>query len=187
MDNPVEPGSATALTCPPDAPLTRALAPPVPDPWPSGGPWDDWEADERFHVLPGTTARCTPFLTAPETHPVLRGEIHQFDEQADRYERWISRLRVDGSTTYSRDPYTVGHVLGHARSIQDDVREAATLEYPDHPTFGDEDAWEVLLAIHMDDEFGIDIHDGGAFHLLVPSSDLASGALDRLICDISSG
>lgn len=200
MDNPFEPGLAVALTCDPSASVTPALAPPIPSPWPPGGQWDDLKAAERFHVLPETTVACVPFLTAPETHPSLHAEFHQFDEQADRYLQWSYRLRVDGAhfgdEASDLEPWAVSHLLGEAQSIQGDVRLTGTSIYSDEmasvygvthdPALTDPNAWRVLLALHNDETLGLRILDGGAIHVIAPSTDLAAGHLSRLVGDIDS-
>ncbi len=50
----------------------------------------------------------------------------------------------------------------------------------------DRSAWQVLLALHVGETLGLEIHDGGAFHVLAPSADLAAGRLDRLVADVGS-
>lgn len=201
MDNPFEGEAAIAVSCDPAGPLARRPAPGVPDPWPPGGPEDDLEAGERFHVLPETTVACVPFLTVPETHPSLHAEFDQFDEQADRYEQFRYRLRVDGARideSSELEPWSVSHLLGEAQSIQHDVRLAGAgtygyEEFARHSgvaydeTLADTGAWQVLLALHMDETLRLEILDGGAMHVLAPSVDLAEGRFDRLVADIDSG
>ena len=97
LDNPNEPGLAVALACDPSAGLTRTEAPPIPDPFPKGGEWDDLEPEDRFHVLPEATVRFTPFLTAPELDPVLRPELHDFSDPAERYGDWANDVRAGGA------------------------------------------------------------------------------------------
>jgi hypothetical protein len=197
-------GAACALACDPRSPLTRTAAPPVPDPWPPGGRWDDLELAERsrLYVLPETAVRFEPFLTAPETHPVLRPELHQFDERAERYGQWIYRLRIDGAPNDGSSlikPWEVHHLLGEAMSIQDDIRSLGAMLHqradewvaeravPADPALADEAAWQVLLGLHMDDRLCLEIHDGGAIQVLAPVADLAEGRLERLVYGVSSG
>jgi hypothetical protein len=201
LDNPVEPGPAVALVTDPASPLTRTPAPPVPEPFPPGGEWDDYEPRDALYCLPETVVRLHPFLTAPETHPTLHPEFHNYgrDPDARRYEQWAGRLRVDGATDRQPYPWEVQHLLGEPSSIQDDVRStgvmfngpdgfwAAVAGYPPDPALTSEDAWAVVLGLHMDQDFGLDIHDDGAIHILAPVTELAAGRLDRLVCSIDSG
>lgn len=198
LDNPVEPGPAVALVTDPAGPLTRTPAPPVPDPYPPGGGWDDYEPRDDLYRLSETIVRLHPFLTAPETHPTLHPELHVYGDNADRYDQWAGRLRVDGATGGPPYPYAVQHVLGEPSSIQDDVRStgvifneadgywAAVSGYPPDPALTTEDAWAALLALHMDQAFGLEIHDDGAIHILAPTTELAAGRLERLLCSIDS-
>ena len=200
LDNPVEPGPAVALQTDPAAPLTRTPAPPVPDPFPPGGEWDDYKPRDYLYRLPETVARLHPFLTAPEIHTELHPEKVNYDcdEQADQYEEWAARLRLDGRNGWDAvAPYEVQHLLGEPRSIHDHVRFVGPMFNEDSywqsvggisadPGLATEDAWAILLGLHMEDAFGLNIHDGGALHFLVPVADLAIGRLNRLICDISS-
>jgi Domain of unknown function (DUF1963) len=201
LDSPAEPGLAVALMTDPAGPLTRTPAPPLPDPYPRGGRWDDYEPRDYLYRLPETIVRVRPFLTAPEMHPGLHPEMHVYGDNpdADRYCEWAGRLRVDGKTDWPPFPYEVQHVLGEPSSIQDDVRltgvmfndpdgywTAVACRPPD-PALTSEDAWAVLLGLHMDEAFGLDIHDGGAIQILAPVNDLAEGRLDRLLYSIDSG
>jgi hypothetical protein len=198
LDNPIEPGPCVVLQCAPDAPLTRTRPPAPPNPLPPGGAWDGAPLSDRFQRLPEAAVRPTPFLSAPELHPVLKPEMWDFSEPADRSERWATSLRTADEGAPPRDPYEVHHLLGEACSIQDDVREAGAMVAADpswgalppeagDPTLTTEDAWRVLLAIHFDERIRLNIHDGGAFHLIAPIADLAQGRYDRVVCDPSSG
>ncbi|MFL5893488.1 MAG: DUF1963 domain-containing protein [Thermoleophilaceae bacterium] len=197
-------GPACALACDPRLPLTRTTAPPIPDPWPAGGSWDSLHRQDRsrLYVLPETAVGFEPFLTAPETHPVLRRDLQQFDEGAERYLQWLYRLRIDGAPNDAKSfikPWEVHHLLGEPISVQDDIRSlgamlhqradewAAERAVPADPALGDEAAWQVLLGLHMDDRLRLEIFDGGAIQILAPVADLADGRLDRLVYGISSG
>jgi Domain of unknown function (DUF1963) len=204
LDDP-EIGRARALACDPGSALRQAIAPTVPDPWPAGGSWDNLSPLDRvaLYVLPETAVRFEPFLTAPELHPVLRQEIHQFDELAERYAQWAYRLRIDGAPNDGEgpvQPWEVNHVLGEATSIQDDVRSSGAMlhqdggqdwsvarDVPADAALADEDAWQVLLALHTGDLLRLEIFDGGAIHILAPAADLADGNLERLVYATSSG
>jgi hypothetical protein len=210
LDNPTELGPAIVLAYRPSGLLTRTEAPPIPDPWPRGGPWDVCEAEDRFHVLPEAAVRPHPFLSAPETHPILKPQQWDYSPLADRYESFAARLRVDGGDTHPGmklleldDPprlpptaYEVHHLLGEACSIQDDVRGYGVMlaeepawgaDFARDPALADEDAWRVLLALHFDERIDLHIHDSGAFHVLAPVTDLAAGRYDRTICAVDSG
>lgn len=198
MDSPYEPCRALALVCDPDDALSRASVPPIPDPWPAGGPWDDLEADERPRALPETAVALVPFLTAAEVHPALRPELHDPGEPAERYDQWASRLRIDGRPLGEVDmAWAVSHLLGEASSVQDDVRATGAMLAEDEwgeetglgadPALASEDAWRVLLGLHMGDTLGLDILDDGAYHVLAPVDDLVAGRLDRLVCAVDSG
>jgi hypothetical protein len=212
LDNPAEPGPAVVLACDPAVPLIRTEAPPVPDPWPPGGGWDDLDVEDRFRVLPEAVVRPRTFLSAPETHPMLKPEQWDFSEQADRYESFAARLRVNGGETHPGldllergdfgpsppSAYELHHLLGEACSIQDDVRSTGVMlvddpywssltGMPPDPALSNEDAWRVLLALHYDERIGLHIHDGGAFHVLAPVTDLAEGRYERVVCLVYSG
>jgi hypothetical protein len=122
--------------------------------------------------------RPVPFLTAPEAHPILSPAERSLDATADRYYAWANRLRVDGRD-YTADldveplPWNVHHVLGEASSVQDDVR-------------GDDESLSILLSLHYDDSFGLEILDAGAYTVLIRSADLDAGAFDRTVCAVES-
>jgi hypothetical protein len=176
LDNPNEPGPAAVLDCHPAGALARTAAPPVPDPFPSGGPWDGWEAEARFHVLPEVCVAAVPFLSAPE--------VEDIDDPS--YD-WRMRLRVDGHQPGFPAPWELHHLVGEACSIQEDVRGYGHYFFPDEPALASEDTWRVLLALHMDERIGLHIHDGGAFHVLVAAAELAEGRYDHVICAVDSG
>ena len=197
LDNPAEPGPCTVLVCEPGAALTRTPPPDPPDPFPLGGPWDEAALGDRFHRFSEAAVRPTPFLSAPEVHPVLKPEMWDVSPLADQYDGWASSLRTADEGAPRRDPYEVHHLLGEACSIQDDVREAGTIAAEDPswtavapddvgPELESVDAWRVLLGIHFDERFGLHIHDGGAIYLVAPIADLAEGRYDRVVCDPSS-
>lgn len=196
FDNPIEPGIAIGLACEPTGPLART-EPPLSRP-PPGGPWDDLSLEERFRTLPEAPLRAVPFLTAPEGPPPALGDL---EEAEDGYLQWTYRLRIDGEDMddeLERQPWEVHHLLGEPCSIQEDVRGIGGMFYGDawfaevmglepDPNLVGEDAWRVLLALHDDERLGLEIHDAGAFHVLAPVEDLASGRLDRLVCSVDSG
>lgn len=197
LDNPIESGPALALVTDPAGPLTRTPAPPVPDPYPLGGRCDHQEPRDALYRLPETVVRLHPFLSAPETHPTLRRTLFDDDLDAERYDEWAGRVRLDGNPDFPPFPFEVQHLLGEPTSVQDDVRLtgvtfnsdgywAAVAGRPADPAMTTEDAWAVLLGLHDDDAFGLQIHDGGAVQILAPVDDLAAGRLDRLLCSIDS-
>jgi uncharacterized protein DUF1963 len=154
-------GAACALACDPAAELTRARAPRVPD--------DFDEDDAQLYRFPETAVRFEPFLTAPETEAHLD---------------WSYRLRIDGAPndeTVEIIPWEVHHVLGEGMSVQDDIRWAGSMMYPDDPVLADEDAWQILLGLHTDHLLRLEIFDGGSLQILAPIADLAEGRLDRLV------
>jgi hypothetical protein len=73
----------------------------------------------------------------------------------------------------------VQHLSGEPTWVQDDVRFtgvmfnrpdgywAAVAGRPADPALTMQDAWAVLLGLHADDAFGLEIHDGGAIQILV--------------------
>jgi hypothetical protein len=140
-----------------------------------------------------------PFLTAPETHPTLRRTLFDDDPDAERYEEWAARVRLDGNPDCPPFPYKVQHPSGEPTWVQDDVRFtgvmfnrpdgywAAVACRPADPALTMQDAWAVLLGLHADDAFGLEIHDGGAIQILAPVADLAAGRLARLLCSVDSG
>ena len=152
-----------------------------------------------MYRLPGTVVRVHSFLTAPETHPTLRASRFDDDPDADRYDEWAARVRLDGKADCPPFPYELQHLLGEPISIQDDVRHtgvmfnrpdgywAAVAGRPPDPDLTTQDAWAVLLGLHSDDAFGLQIHDGGAIQILAPVADLAAGRLDRVLCSIDCG
>jgi uncharacterized protein DUF1963 len=209
LDNPFEPGPAVVRACDPGDRLVRTAPPPAPEPWPAGGPWDELEMDERFRILPEAAVRPVPFLSAPETHPLLKPSESSYSEDAARYQSFAARLRVDGGETHPGqellerdDPgptppsaYEVHHLLGEACSIQNDVRHTGVLMANDpywksqtdksgDPELTTEGAWRVLLALHDDQRIGLEILDRGAFHVLAPIKDLAEGRYERLVCSV---
>jgi hypothetical protein len=198
LDNPVSPCAAVGLRADPSGPLTRTAAPPIPEPFPSGGEWDGYQPRDYLYRLPETIVRLRPFLTAPEIDEWSPRFEDWGEQRVARYEEWAAAVRVVGANE-SPFPYGIQHVLGEPISIQDHVRHVGPLVHhadspwdrsrwvaPD-PALTHIDAWEVLLGLHMADQFGLQIHDGGALHVLVPADDLAVGTLDRLICANDSG
>jgi hypothetical protein len=197
LEDPVQSGPALALATDPRGPLTRTPAPPVPDPFPAGGRLDGWEPREELYRLPETVVEPRPFLTAPETHPTLHPDRWDHNADADRYTEWAARVRLDGATGFPPHAYELQHLLGEPISVQDDVRlDGATFSQGEFwagvlgrrrdPSLASPDAWVVLLGLHSDDEFRLEIYDGGAIHLLAPIIDLADGQLDRLVCSVDS-
>jgi hypothetical protein len=102
-----------------------------------------------------------------------------------------------GATGFPPHAYELQHLLGEPISVQDDVRlDGATFSQGEFwagvlgrrrdPSLASPDAWVVLLGLHSDDEFRLEIYDGGAIHLLAPIIDLADGQLDRLVCSVDS-
>jgi hypothetical protein len=96
-----------------------------------------------------------------------------------------------------RKPWEVHHFLGEASSVQGDVRFsgawlfenaeiAAFLGYRPDAQLAHAEAWRTLLSLHNDDSFGLDILDGGAYTVLVPTVDLSAGTFDRTVCSIDS-
>jgi hypothetical protein len=198
LDNPIEPGPTAIFVSAPGGELTRTPAPDPPDPFPPGGPWDGAGLDERPARLPEALVAPTPFLSAPELHPALKPEVWDFSDAAERYDAWASALRTADQARPDRDAYVVHHLLGEACSIQDDVLDVGPMvaETPSwgalppgeiEPALTSPDAWRVLLALHFDERIELHIHDGGAFHLIAPVNDLASGRYDRVVCVPESG
>ena len=131
VDTPNEPGLAIALACDPETALSRTEAPPIPDPFPPGGQWDDLDPDERFHVLPEAAIGLVPFLTAPEIDPELKPEIFDFSDPAEAFSSWGSELRGGGSSGDRPAPWELHHLLGEPVSIQDDVLLTGPAIYSD--------------------------------------------------------
>jgi hypothetical protein len=202
VDNPIEPGPARVLAVPSGGALARTVAPPLPEPWPGGGEWDELPPEMRYRTLPEAAVRVVPFLSAPESHPVLSPDGPGLRGQAGDYYTWALRLRVHGAVVESspRDeprPWDVHHFLGEAASIQEDVRSVGTMFYGDEfwarvidaevdPALADVDAWRPLLAVHDDERIGLRVHDSGAFTVLIPAADLAAGRFDRVVCSVDS-
>jgi hypothetical protein len=200
LDSPHEPCAACALAAPLDAEIARVAAPPIPDPWPPGGPSDYAEPEERYHRLAEAAIRPRPFLTVPEALPGVKEHFDDFSALAQRYTDFSFRLRIDGRPLQpgtSPGPLEIHHLLGESCSLQGDVRTMATLVGTDpdaaaqwniapDSALADEDAWSILLGLHWDDRIGLQIEDAGALHILVPAADLTAGRLDRLMCDVSS-
>ena len=74
LDDPVDPVPAIGLQAAADAAFRRTPAPPVPDPFPPGGPWDDYEPRDYLYVLPETFVRAVPFVTAHRVR-LLESEV----------------------------------------------------------------------------------------------------------------
>jgi hypothetical protein len=50
----------------------------------------------------------------------------------------------------------------------------------------DASAWQTLLSLHDDTRFGLQILDGGAYTVLIPSADLRADSYDRTVCAVDS-
>jgi hypothetical protein len=186
LDSPWSACRARILQTPVDAALCEIAPPPVPDPWPAGGPDDIAQKEERFDILPEIVVELQPCLTAPERHATLRPFIWSDDPPGDAYERWRRRLMSAGA---SAAPGLAHLLLGHPTSIQDNVLDvpAANLDLI-HVSPGERldraEEWTVLLTVHSDMERGLDLGGGGAAYVLVPTTDLGRGSYERLICTV---
>jgi hypothetical protein len=149
--------------------------------WPTERPGED-----QIFELPATQAAARPFLTLPEAQPgVEPGPPYEVDEG---YRNLAMRIRVgqsqewlDDLMRHGPDPWSLCHFFGHATSVQDDSRYAARHE---HPEVALQD-WSVVLGLH-DGWGGLQILDGGAYHVLAPAADLENGRWGRAVCDVSS-
>jgi hypothetical protein len=184
VDSPVDMCKAVVMVCANDAPLRAASLPAVPDPWPAGGTCDVVLMEERYRSFPQIPVTLSPFLSAPETHH----EIDTGDGPPDGYQRWLHQLRL------GENGDEVLHALvGHPRSLHDDIRAAAALNFGRFVTADDgEDlacphAWRPLLSLFDDDAYDLRIADGGSFIVLAPAHDLVEGRYDRLICVPETG
>ena len=196
LDSPHESGPAVVLFSPTSADLRRTPHPLLTAEAPPWGPWDDLTNDERFWRFDEHQLAAVPFLTAPEYLSGLRENIDDFSERADRYTQFAYRLRIDGAPVGDYTPWGVHHVLGEPSSVGDDTRftgmgiygdaEDAAAEGVEHdPSLDDVNAWSVLLALHDDDALGLNIHDAGALHVLMPATDLAAERFHRAVCDVA--
>jgi hypothetical protein len=179
VDSPVDMCKAIIMLDANDAPLHAAPLPAVPDPWPAGGTCDVVLMEERYCSLPEIAVSLSPFLSAPETHH----EIDTGDGPPIGYRRWVNQLRL------GEDGDEVLHALvGHPRTLHDDIREAAALNFgrfvaaDDGEHLASPDAWRPLLSLYDDDAYDLRIADGGSFTILAPAHDLVEGRYDRLIC-----
>jgi hypothetical protein len=191
VDRPQDPGPATVLVAADGTEVFAVDPPPLPDPWPpAGDERDDPAPHQRVRALPAHRAIAEPFLTAQE---LAFGPLHVLDPDpnVDGYRHFSFDLRLDGEERDWDDPrirpFAVTHVAGEPCSVEEDVRTSACELLEDGGELQDEDEWRVLLAIH--DGFGgdVEIHDGGAYHVLVPVEDLAVGRYDRAVCDVATG
>lgn len=183
VDSPYAPSPAL-VSPPPAGPLRRVNAPPMPDPWPPGGPSDDAAPEHRVRELPELTARAIPFLTLPESRPGT-----EWDSE-EHWSRFGLLARVEKPTSWLEDPmrsddvpdpWAISHVFGEPTSVQDDVRRAGRRV---HPEVGDVAQWSVLLALHG--HWSLGPLDAGAWHVLVPTDDIASSRWDRAVVEGSS-
>jgi hypothetical protein len=149
------------------------------------GPTDEVDEDQIFE-LPSTHAVARPFLTLPESQPGV--EPRSVFEGDQRYRDLAMRIRVGQSQEWlddlmrdGPDPWSLCHFFGHATSVQEDSRYAARYE---HPEVALED-WSVILGLHTG-WGGLEILDGGAYHVLAPAADLEDGRWDRAVCDVAS-
>jgi hypothetical protein len=184
IDNPYAP-SPVLISSLPAGETRRMPPPPIPEPFPPGGPFDDAVTEHRVGQLPETAARTIPFLTLPEWRPGTEWDDDDAWRQLSylvRVERDITWLRDPMRDDRSPDPWSISHVLGEPTSIQEDVRLAARDMHQD-PDLRDVGAWQVLVALHRQ---LVSVFDGGAYHVLVPAHDLVDGRWDRATVDGSS-
>jgi hypothetical protein len=179
LDSPVDMCRASVLVCPSDASLRRAVFPPLPDLWPV----NDLQ-QEGPRAFPGIPVTLSPFLSAPETYRGIRSHVWDRNSGTPQdYQRWLDQLRVGPDGVEVKQA-----LLGHPRSLQDDIRLAASLNFkefagPDaEPGLANVDAWRPLLSLFDDDDYGLEIADGGAYVVLAPARDLLEGRYDRLVC-----
>ncbi|WP_170179243.1 DUF1963 domain-containing protein [Solirubrobacter pauli] len=153
------PDEAVGLLCAPDAPLTRAELPALPNPMPPDVELEDSDLRELY----GEPVRPLPFLTA---------RYEPFGD-FDDYSEFRSRLAA-GGVRRREDAWDDPQLLGYAGNEQgSDPVAAGPWVYDDTA----EDDWCVL--VHLP---GM---DWGSLSVLIRRVDLAAGRFDRLATDIS--
>jgi hypothetical protein len=148
-------------------------------------------------LVPSTASTSIP---APELRPA-RPEDPDYRaprwKQLETYSRWADRLRLGGHDSSDGRDYDLHALNSEPISIQDDVRGLGELLHsnphytqrlgvPADPELADADAWTVLLELHDDPSIDLHILDGGAFYVLAPVADLATGRMDRLVSVVES-
>jgi uncharacterized protein DUF1963 len=179
LANPVDMCRATVLVCPPDAPLRPAPLLPLPDSFPFS-----IEQEQGYRSFPEIPVTLSPFLSAPETYRGIRSNVWDTGSGAPQdYQRWLDQLRVGEDGVEVKQA-----LLGHPRSLHDDIRGAASLNFEEfagpnaEPDLADPDQWRPFLSLFDDDDYGLEIADAGSFVVLAPARDIAAGRYDRLVC-----
>jgi hypothetical protein len=148
-----------------------------------------WPAEARRNAgpdavfaLPETRASARPFLTLPESLPGLN-DTFPADEAGQSYLDLTYRIRVGQAQAWLKDlmrdgpdPWSLCHLFGHATSVQDDVRYAARHRHPEVEL----SEWNTVLGLHSG-WGGLEIFDGGAYWVLVPTDDLTEGRWGRAV------
>jgi hypothetical protein len=176
IDRPVDVSRGVALLAPESDARVPADRPAMP------GWWPDTEAmfptiplDERYSELSEHALRATVELSAPETHTVLHphGWVGTEPDEV-KYDNWLEALRAEGGR-----PAPLS-LLGHPRSAQEDVRDAALLHAtevlgPEATGLGQDPAvWRSLFRWYDG--------EGAQLSLLMPAQDLATLRFDRIMC-----
>jgi Domain of unknown function (DUF1963) len=143
--------------------------------------------EDAVFVLPEARATAWPFLTLPESLPGLNdtfpdegaGESYRdltYRIRVGQEQGWLKDLMRDGP-----DPWSLCHLFGHATSVQDDVRYSARHHHPETELSD----WTTVLGLHSG-WGGLEIFDGGAYWVLVPTDDLTEGRWERAVFDSAS-
>lgn len=176
VDNPVGAGHALVLDCSCETPVRRHAAPPLPDPWPRGGPYDIGLPEDRYPQLPDAPVVARPYVGPPSFIPANLGPLPGSDE-IYRYDDWVNLASRDGAP--DDVPAVVHSLLGPAISTNiDDVR--GTFASGNGGSLTPEN-WVPLLHIGHDEQLGLDLAFG-AFTVLLPRADLARADYRRAMC-----
>ncbi|MDA0172923.1 YwqG family protein [Solirubrobacter taibaiensis] len=154
------PTLAVALTCSPDAPLTRTEAPPWPIP-------EDYGSLRRLEAL---AVRPVPFLTARVGWYVV-GE-RSWETGYDAFSH-----QLEGGS------WSDAQLLGHASNEQGDDPIQSGHWHSEKTTVLEDWATLFCLPRHPDMSFG----DGGSLAIVIRLEDLAAGRYDRMVTDTSTG
>lgn len=176
IDQPDGEAAVVVLGCPPDVTLELAAQPPVPDPFPEGGPSDWADAEMRYFTVPHVTVTPVAMLTASQIHPDIPAPEGHFEHPA--LLELDDKLRMAGVPPHTDHRYaetrswSMTHLAGHAYPTHDDPRFylAGGREHLE--------TWCTLIAIHDTPGF-IAVGELGSFAVYLPVSDLANGDYQR--------
>jgi hypothetical protein len=127
-------------------------------------------------LLPERTIELQLIATLRDAHPSVSSYEDQTSVDSYALDDW----------SFVQDETREGHrhhLLGWPRCVQHDPLESAeyqsgTARHGTHWPSGAD--WRLLLALHWDDQNGLEILDGGAAYFVLRAEDLAAGRYDRV-------